>query len=140
MVHPPPQVPTRSHQSSGADANAIRALGLQGNTWRRLLTGEQRPDQLLDRQAYIGAAVKLLGAAWRIGLHYLWKRSWPILLAAGAAGAAGTAERLGRTHVRTRRDEPGDNRGGLGCGILVISWLSIRATLGRALRQSESAL
>ena len=140
VVHPPPQVPTRSHQSSGADANAIRALGLQGNTWRRLLTGEQRPDQLLDRQAYIGAAVKLLGAAWRIGLHYLWKRSWPILLAAGAAGGtAGTAVWAALTYA------PGGTSRVTtvvvsAAGFLVISWLSIRATLGRALRQSESAL
>jgi hypothetical protein len=43
---------------------------------------------LLGRQAYIGAATNLLASAWHIGLHYLWKWSWSILLVAGAVGAA----------------------------------------------------
>jgi hypothetical protein len=45
---------------------AIWSLRQQGDTWRRLLTGEQWPDQLLDSQAYVGAAINLLGAAWRV--------------------------------------------------------------------------
>jgi hypothetical protein len=114
----------------------IRALRQQGDIWRRLLTGEQRPDQLLDRQAYIGAATRLLAAAWRIGLHYLWKWSWSILLAAGAAGAAVWAALTyapgGTSRVATVVVSA--------AGFLGISWLSVRATLGRALRQAESAL
>jgi hypothetical protein len=117
-------------------ANVIWALRQQGDIWRRLLTGEQRPDQLLDRQAYIGAATKLLGAAWHIGLHYLWKWSWLILLTAGAVGAAMWAALTyapgGTSRVATVVVSA--------AGFLGISWLSVRATLGRALRQGESAL
>ena len=131
-----PRSPHGAINPAEADANAIRALRQQGDTWRRLLTGEQRPDQLLDRQAFIGTAVKLLGAAWRIGWHYLWKWSWSILFAAGTVGAAiwaaltyapGGTNRVVTVVVSA-------------AGFLGISWLSIRATLGRALRQAESAL
>lgn len=70
------------------DAALIRVLRRQGDIWRRLLTGEQRPYELLDSQAYVGAAIRLLGAAWRVGRHHLWRWSWAIVLAAGAVGAA----------------------------------------------------
>jgi len=131
-----PRSPQGAIDPGEADAGAIRALRRQGDTWRRLLTGEQRPDQLLDRQAYIGAATKLLAAAWRIGLHYLWRWSWSILLAAAAAGAAVWAALTyapgGTSRVATVVVSA--------AGFLGISWLSVRATLGRALRQAESAL
>lgn len=119
-----------------ADAATIRALRQQGDVWRRLLTGEQSPDQLLDRQAYIGAAAKLLAAGRRMGLHYLWKWSWSILLAAVAAGvvvwaalayAPGTASRITTVALSAG-------------GFVGLSWLGVRATLGRAIRQAESAL
>jgi hypothetical protein len=115
---------------------AIRALRRQGDIWRRLLTGEKRPDQLLDSQAYIGAAIKLLGAACRVGRHYLWRWSWAILLAAGLVAAAIWAP-LAYAPAGTSRVAavvvPA-------AGFLGISWLGIRATLGRALRQAEGAL
>lgn len=118
------------------DGAVIRSLRQQGDIWRRMLTGEQRPDQLLDRQAYIGAAASLLGAAWHIGLHYLWKWSWFVLLAAGAAGAGVWAA---LTYAPS-----GSNRAATlvvsAAGFLGVSWLSVRATLGRALRQAEGAL
>ena len=114
----------------------IQALRQQGETWRRLLTGEQRPDQLLDSQAYIGAAISLLGAAWRVGRHYLWRWSWAILLMAGLVAAAIWAP-LAYAPTGTSRVAavvvPA-------AGFLGISWLGIRATLGRALRQAEGAL
>jgi hypothetical protein len=131
-----PRSPQGAVDPAEADVAVIRALRRQGDIWRRLLTGEQRPDQLLDRQAYIGAATKLLASAWSIGLHYLWRWSWSILLAAGAAGtvvwaaltyAPGGTSRLATIVVSA-------------AGLLSISWLSGRAALGRALRQAESAL
>lgn len=114
----------------------IRALSRQGEIWRRLLTGEQRPEELLDSQAYVGAAIGLLGAAWRVGRHYLWSWSWVIALAAGAVGAAVWAP-LAYAPAGTSRVAavvvPAT-------GFLGISWLGVRATLGRALRQAEGAL
>jgi hypothetical protein len=131
-----PRSPHDAISPERIDQTVIRALRQQGDVWRRLLTGEQRPEQLLDRQAYIGAATKLLAAAWHIGLHYLWKWSWSILLAAGAVGAAvwaaltyapGGTNRIAAVVLSA-------------AGFFGISWLGVRATLGRALRQAESAL
>jgi len=130
------RLPQGTINPAEVDAAVIRALHQQGSIWRRLLTGEQRPDQLLDRQAYIGAASRLLGTAWRIGIHYLWKWSWSILLVAGTVAVAvwaalayapGGTSRVAAVVVSA-------------AGFLGISWLSVRATLGRALRQAESAL
>jgi len=128
-----PQGPIDTAALTQAD---IRALKRQGDTWRRLLTGEQRPDQLLDSQAYIGAATRLLGAAWRIGLHYLWKWSWAILLGAGAVSAAVWAP-LAYAPAGTSRVAAVAVSA---AGFLGVSWLGVRATLGRALRQAEGAL
>lgn len=118
------------------DGTVIRALRQQGEVWRHLLTGEQRPDQLLDQQAYIAAAVRLLAAAWHVARRHLLKWSWLIVLVAGAAGIAlwaalnyapGGTSRVAAVAVSS-------------AGFLGISWLGVRATLGRALRQAESAL
>src|SRR5450756_222864 len=131
-----PRSPQGAIDAAAADAVAIRALREQGDIWRRLLTGEQQPDQLLDRQAYIGAATKLLVAGWHIGLRYLWKWSWSILLAAAAVGAA--------VWTALAYAPDSTNRAATvvvsAAGFLGISWLSVWATLGRALRQTESAL
>jgi hypothetical protein len=114
----------------------IRALHRQGDMWRRLLTGEQAADQLLDGRAYVGAAASLLANARRLAFRYLWKWLWAILLAVAAVGAsvwaaltyapAGTA-RVTAVLVSA-------------AGFLGVSWVGIRATLGRALRQAESAM
>jgi hypothetical protein len=131
-----PRTPQGAVEPAAVSGAVIRALQRQGEIWRRLLTGEQRPDQLLDSQAYIGAAVKLLGAARRIGLHFLWKWSWAIVLAAGAVGAAVWAA-LTYAPAGTSRVAAVVVSA---AGFLGISWLGVRATLGRALRQAEGAL
>ena len=53
-------------------STAIRALRRQGDMWRRLLTGEQALEQLLDVGSYIGAAASMLTNLRRIALHYLY--------------------------------------------------------------------
>jgi hypothetical protein len=131
-----PRTPKGPIDPAALSKAEIRALKRQGDIWRRMLTGEQRPDQLLDSQAYIGAAVKLLGAAWRIGWHYLWKWSWAIVLAAGAVSAAVWAP-LAYAPAGTSRVAAVAVSA---AGFLGISWLGVRATLGRALRQAEGAL
>jgi hypothetical protein len=121
---------------SSVDAAVVRALRRQGDIWRRLLTGEQRPEELLDSQAYVGAAIGLLGAAWRVGRHYLLKWAWAVVLLVAVAGAAVWAP-LFYAPAGTSRVAavvvPA-------AGVLGISWLGVRATLGRALRQAEGAL
>jgi hypothetical protein len=122
--------------ASSVDAAVVRALRRQGDIWRRLLTGEQRPEELLDSQAYVGAAIGLLGAAWRVGRHYLLKWAWAVVLLVAVAGAAVWAP-LFYAPAGTSRVAavvvPA-------AGVLGISWLGVRATLGRALRQAEGAL
>jgi hypothetical protein len=131
-----PRSPHGAISPARIDITVIQALRQQGDAWRRLLTGEQRPEQLLDRQAYIGAATKLIAAACRIGLHYLWKWSWSILLAAGAVSAALWAALTyapgGTNRITTVVLSA--------VSFFGISWLGVRATLGRALRQAENAL
>jgi len=118
------------------DAKIIRELRRQGDLWRRLLTGEQAADQLLDERAYVSAAAMLLANARRLAFHYLWKWSWAILLAAAAAGAAvwaavtyapAGAERTSAVLFSA-------------ASFLGISWVGARETFGRALGQAESAL
>lgn len=118
------------------DDVAIRALHRQGEMWRRLLTGEQAAEQLLDARAYVGAAASLLANARRIALHYLWKWSWAVLSAltlfAAAIWAAVTYAPAGTTRLTAVLFSA--------AGFLGVSWAGVRATLGRALRQAESAL
>jgi hypothetical protein len=131
-----PRTPEGGIESCRVDKALIRALDEQGKVWRRLLTGEQRAEQLLGRRAYIEAASGLLAAAWHIGLRYLWKWSWLIVLVGGATGAAAwaavTYAPAGTSRVAAVVVSA--------AGFLGISWLSVRATLGRALRQAENAL
>lgn len=114
----------------------IRALHRQGDMWRRLLTGEQNPEHLLNVGAYVGAAASMLANVRRLALHYLWKWLLAVLLGLGTLGTAVWAavsyapagtDRVAAVLVSA-------------AGFLGISWTGIRATLGRALRQAESAM
>jgi hypothetical protein len=104
--------------------------------WRRLLTGQRAADELLDGRAYVSAAAMLLAYGRRIAFHYLWKWSWAILLAAGAAGAAVWAA---VTYAPTGAERVAAVLASA-AGFLGVSWVGARATLGRALQQAESAL
>jgi hypothetical protein len=118
------------------DTVVIRALRQQGCVWRRLLTGQQAADQLLDRRAYVGAAASLLANGRRLAFHYVWKWSWVILAAAAAVGAtvwaALTYSPSGTDRVVAVLVSA--------AGFLGLSWAGVRATLGRAVRQAEHAM
>jgi hypothetical protein len=118
------------------DGPAVRALHRQGELWRRLLTGEQSADQLLDGHAYVGAAASLLENSRRIAFHYLWRWSWAITATAGAAAvtlwAAVTYAPAGTDRMSAVLVS--------GAGFLGLSWAGARATLGTALRQAEGAI
>lgn len=122
--------------SAKVDDVAIRALRRQGKIWRKLLTGEQPAEHLLDAKAYVGAAASLLANARKLTFHYFWKWSWaivPALLAiAAAVWASVTYAPAGSARVGAVIASA--------AGFLGVSWTSIRATLGRALRQAESAM
>jgi hypothetical protein len=114
----------------------IRALHRQGDMWRRLLTGEQAADQLLDSRAYVGAAASLLANGRRLVFRYLWKWLWAVLLALAAVGAsvwaALTYVPAGTARVTAVLFSA--------AGFLGVSWAGIRATLGRTLQQAEHAM
>jgi hypothetical protein len=128
--------PDGSIDPAKVDEIAIRALRRQGDMWRRLLAGQQAADQLLDGRAYVGAAASLLANGRRIAFRYLWKWLWAILLAAGVAAAA--------TWAAVTYAPAGTDRVTAvlvsAAGFLGVSWAGVRATLGRALRQAESAM
>lgn len=118
------------------DAVAVRALRRQGKMWRRLLTGEQPAEHLLDSKAYVGAAASLLAKYRNLTGHYFLKWWWaivPALLAiAAAVWASVTYAPAGSARVAAVIASA--------AGFLGVSWTGIRATLGRALRQGESAM
>nr|MDA8216882.1 hypothetical protein [Dehalococcoidales bacterium] len=97
---------------------------------------EQSEEHLLDATAYVGAASQLLTKARRLTFHYLWKWSLAIILAfagiTAAVWASVTYAPAGTSRVAAVLVSAG--------GFLGISWTGIRATLGRALRQAESAM
>jgi hypothetical protein len=118
------------------DTVVIRALRQQGCVWRRLLTGQQAADQLLDGRAYVGAAASLLANGRRLAFHYVWKWSWAILAAAAAVGATVWAA---LTYTPSGTDRVVAVLVSA-AGFLGLSWASVRATLGRAVRQAEHAM
>ncbi|HTX85208.1 MAG TPA: hypothetical protein VME44_23740 [Streptosporangiaceae bacterium] len=66
---------------------ALRALHCQGEMWRRLLTGEKDPMQLLDSGDYVAAGEQLLKRGRQIGRHFLW-HWWPVIIVFIASTAA----------------------------------------------------
>lgn len=91
---------------------------------------------MLDGRAYVGAAARLLANGRRLAFHYLWKWLWAILLAVAGVGAALWAA---VTYAPVGTDRVTAVLVAV-AGFLGLSWTGIRATLGRALRQAESAM
>jgi hypothetical protein len=118
------------------DEGVIRALRQQGSLWRRLLTGQQAADQLLDGRAYVGAAASLLANGRLLAFRYMWKWSWAILIAVVAVGAAIWAA---LTYAPAGTDRVIAVLVSA-AGFLGLSWAGVRATLGRAVRQAEHAM
>jgi hypothetical protein len=118
------------------DRGVIRALRQQGSVWRRLLTGQQAADQLLDGRAYAGAAADLLANGRRLAFRYMWKWSWAILSALAAVGAV--------IWTALTYAPAGTDRFiavlASAAGFLGLSWAGVQATLGRAVRQAEHAM
>ena len=118
------------------DRGVIRALHQQGSVWRRLLTGQQAADQLLDGRAYAGAAASLLANGRRLAFRYMWKWSWAIV---SAAAAVGTAIWVALTYAPAGTDRFIAVLASA-AGFLSLSWAGVRATLGRVVRQAEHAM
>lgn len=107
-----PRSPQGAIDPAEVDMAVIGALRQQGDIWRRLLTGEQRPDQLLDRQAYRGCHQ----AVRRCLAHRSALPVEMVMVDPPRCGCGGCS-RVGCTHLRAGRDQPGGDRGGLGPGM-----------------------
>jgi hypothetical protein len=118
------------------DRGVIRALRQQGSVWRRLLTGQQAADQLLDGRAYAGAAASLLANGRRLAFRYMWKWSWAIVSAVAAVGIAIWAA---LTYAPAGTDRFIAVLASA-AGFLGLSWAGVQATLGRVVRQAEHAM
>jgi hypothetical protein len=118
------------------DQGVIRALRQQGSVWRRLLTGQQAADQLLDGRAYAGAAADLLANGRRLAFRYMWKWSWAILSALAAVVAVIWAA---LTYAPAGTDRFIAVLASA-AGFVGLSWAGVQATLGRAVRQAEHAM
>jgi hypothetical protein len=116
--------------------NAVRSLRSQGELWRRLLSGEQDPMQLLGPQDYVEAGERLLQRGLQITAHYL-RNWWPAITA--LCIATGTAIWVALTYAPAGTDRV--------TAVIVsaaaalgVSWKGIGATLGKTLSQAETAL
>ena len=128
--------PARRIDPAQIDEGVIRALRRRGSVWRRLLTGQQAADQLLDGRAYVGAAASLLANGRRLVFHYMWKWSWAILIAAGAIGATVWTA----VTYAPGGNGPGDCRAGIRGRFPGPVLGRCPGDAGRALRQAEHAM
>jgi hypothetical protein len=128
-------------KAAAADADpfgesALRALHAQGEMWRRLLSGEQDPMQLLGPDDYVAAGERLLQRGRQISRRFLvkWWPGFAVLLAASGAAiwAALTYAPAGSSRLAAVLVS--------GAAALGLSWKGISATLGKALSQAEAAL
>lgn len=114
----------------------MRALHCQGEMWRRLLTGEKDPVQLLGSDDYVAAGEQLLQRGRQIARHFLlhW---WPVItvftaLTAAAIWTAVTYAPAGSSRVAAVLVSA--------TAAIGLSWKGIGATLGKALDKAETAL
>jgi hypothetical protein len=118
------------------DEIALRALHRQGEMWRRLLSGEKEPMQLLGPDDYVAAGERLLQRGRQITRRFLRKR-WPVIVAFIAATAG--AILLALTYAPA-----GSGRLAAvlvsAAAALGLSWKGVGATLGKALSQAEASL
>jgi hypothetical protein len=119
-----------------ARADTDGALRRQGQTWFRLLSGEQDATQLLKPSDYIAAGEQLLQHGWQLARKFLWHWSPAIVLFMAGTGAAIwaalTYAPAGASRVVTVLVSAGAAIG--------LSWRGVGATLGKALDRAEAEL
>ena len=114
----------------------LRALHWQGEMWRRLLTGEKDPVQLLGSGDYVAAGERLLQRGRQIARHFLW-HWWPVIavfiaITAAAIWTAITYAPAGSSRVAAVLVSA--------VAAIGLSWKGIGATLGKTLDKAETAL
>lgn len=121
---------------SSNDMHVRRALSLQGERWRRLLSGEILPEDLLAADDYRKAASNYLGRIARLTGGFV-RRFWPaIILVLGGTGAiiwailtyAPTGAASVAAVIATA------------IGSLGVSWKTVGSTLGKVATMAEQPL
>jgi hypothetical protein len=132
----PPTPSAAQARIESFDGQLLRDLHSQGELWRRLLTGDKDPMQLLGAQEYVAAAEGLLQSGRQIARHFLW-RWWPVI----AVFAGGTAAAIWAAVTYAPAGS------GRLTAVLIsaaaaagLSWKGLGATLGKALDKTQSAL
>ena len=121
---------------AGQDQHVRRMLSLQGERWRRLLSGEILPSDLLTADNYRQAASDYLGRIGRLTWSFA-RRFWPaIAVVLGGTGAiiwailayAPTGAASVVAVIATA------------AGSLGVSWKTVGSTLGKVATQAEQPL
>jgi hypothetical protein len=118
------------------DANVVRSLHSQGELWRRLLSGEMEPVQLLGPEDYVEAGERLLQRGLEITARYV-RRWWPVITAFITATGAAIWTAVTYAPAGTDRVTAVIVSAAAALGV---SWKGLGATLGKALNQTENAL
>lgn len=127
---------TSAEVPTGQDRYVRRALSLQGERWRRLLSGEILPEDLLAAEDYRQAASDYLGRIARLTRSFV-RRFWPaIVLVLGSTGAiiwailnyAPTGTASVAAIIATA------------AGSLGVSWKAVGSTLGKVAAKAEQPL
>jgi hypothetical protein len=121
---------------AGQDTQVRRALSLQGERWRRLLSGEILPVDLLSADNYRQAASDYLGRIGRLSWSFV-RRFWPaIILVLGGTGAIIWA-------ILTYAPAGAASVAAViatAAGSLGVSWKTVGSTLGKVATQAEQPL
>ncbi|MHB8492026.1 MAG: hypothetical protein ACYDA6_07440 [Solirubrobacteraceae bacterium] len=104
---------------------ATRGLHRAGQRWRAVLSGEKRPQDVLEISDYVDAARGALARAGAITRSFVWQMKWPLAAAAGLIGV-GIALMFINNSTAQVLAGLGTVAGGLG-----ITWRSAAASLGR---------
>lgn len=118
------------------DRYVRRALSLQGERWRRLLSGEILPEDLLGADNYRQAASNYLGRIARLAWGFV-RRFWlAIILVLGCTGAIIWAIlRYAPTGATSAAAVIATAIGSLG-----VSWKTVGSTLGKVTTKAEQPL
>jgi hypothetical protein len=130
-------VDQHAEQIAGDQAERVkRALGQQGEKWRRILSGEILAEDLLTSDDYREAASFFLGRLRGLIWTFL-KRFWPIVIAIVVVAAAIIA-----VIIRYAPHGPASVAAliAASAGTLGVSWTTVSSTLGKVASNAEQPL
>ena len=126
---------TERHTMEPRPGNLTRLVQAQGKLWKQLLCGDKNAADLLRPSDYSIAAGKLIKRFGIATWSYVW-RSSPLIVAA----AIGLYFLVARILTSVPLDSQPVSLVATAAGVIGISWPTVAATLGRALKAAQSPL